>query len=211
MLGMQPETHSNPERIPGSNETNGGLKMADLRRALVQTGLSILVIFLLALFAGFHYRQEITVFGERFVETLGGVGLLLCYFSMDAFLLPLPQDPFAVLALTGGMGFGEVVFWAGTGSIIGGCFAFFVARMLGQTPWFKNRFRGRIEKGEAYMAKWGVWAVVAAGLTPFPYFLVCWAGGVLRMSFWRFLWASLAVRYVRVASYLWIIERGMGS
>jgi membrane protein YqaA with SNARE-associated domain len=210
MFGMQVETQPNPEQNQGSKGENGGLESAVLRRALLQTGLSILVIFLLALFAGFHYRQEIAAYGESFVEALGGFGLLLCYFCMDAFMLPLPQDPFAVLALTGGMGFGEVVIWAGTGSIIGGCFAFFVAGKLGQTRWFKQRFRGRIEKGEAYMAKWGVWAVVAAGLTPFPYSIACWAGGVLRMGFWPFLWASLAGRYVRVASYLWIIERGMG-
>ena len=77
-----------------------GLQAADIRRTLLQTVISILVVFTLAVVAGVHYREELTSMGQSFVDTLGGVGLLLCYFAMDAFLLPIPQDPFAALAIS---------------------------------------------------------------------------------------------------------------
>ena len=169
------------------------------------------MIFGIAVVAGLYYRHELTAIGEEFVAALGGVGLLICYFSMDAFLLPIPQDPFATLALTGGMDFWHITLWAGTGSILGGCLAFFLGRKLCQTQFFQKRFKRHIPRGEAFMAKWGVGAVLVAGMTPFPYSVICWVGGTMKMRFWPFFWASLAVRYVRVASYLWVIERGLGA
>ena len=181
-----------------------------MRKLILQTAFSVALIFALAVLAGVYFRNELATAGEGFVDSLGGTGLFLCYFGMDAFLLPIPQDPFAALALSGGLAFWDIVFWAGSGSIVGGCVGYGLGRLLSRNQGIQQRFQGRLEQGEGFMKRWGVAAVLIAGITPFPYTVVCWVSGALRMSFWRFLLASLAIRYVRVASYLWVIEKGIG-
>ena len=183
---------------------------SSLKRLLVQTAVSILLIFAASFFAGALFLEQLNQVGEGFVGVLGGPGLFLCYFAMDAFLLPLPQDPFATLALSGGLPFGEIVFWAGLGSVVGGAVGFGLGRWFAQFNAIQTRFEDRLTRGQAFMRRWGVAAVLIAGITPFPYSVVCWVGGALRMSFWKFLVASLAIRFVRVASYLWVIEKGLG-
>lgn len=193
-----------------TQETPNGEGAAPLRRLLIQTAVSVLVIFLAALFVGAVFLEQLNQVGESFVQALGGQGLFLCYFAMDAFLLPLPQDPFATLALSGGLPFEEIVFWAGLGSVVGGMLGYALGRWVSRFDTVQRRFGERLVRGEAFMERWGVAAVLIAGITPFPYSVVCWVGGALRMSFWKFVVASLSIRFVRVASYLWVIEKGLG-
>lgn len=180
------------------------------RKLLLQTLFSVVLIFGVALLAGFLFLDELTEAGEQFVVAFGGGGLFACYFAMDAFLLPVPQDPFATLALAGGLPFWEIVFWAGSGSVAGGCLGYWFGLRVIQMEAVRRRIEGRLQRGQAFMSRWGVAAVLVAGITPFPYSVVCWVGGALQMSFWRFLLASLAIRYFRVGSYLWVIEKGLG-
>ena len=193
-----------------SKETPTDEDASSLKRLLVQTAASILIIFGASVLAGTLFLEQLNQVGQDFVGALGGPGLFLCYFAMDAFLLPLPQDPFATLALSGGLPFSEIVFWAGLGSVIGGVVGFGLGRWVSQFRSVQRRFRDRLTRGEAFMRRWGVAAVLIAGITPFPYSVVGWVGGALRMSFWKFLVASIAIRFVRVASYLWVIEKGLG-
>lgn len=181
-----------------------------VRRLLLQTVVSVLLIFAVALVAGVLFLDELQEAGERFVVAFGGGGLFACYFAMDAFLLPVPQDPFAALALAGGLPFWEIVFWAGSGSVAGGCLGYWFGARVVRLESVRRRIEGRLQRGQAFMVRWGVAAVLVAGITPFPYSVVCWVGGALQMSFWRFLIASLAIRYLRVGSYLWVIEKGLG-
>lgn len=201
------DTEERPSDDPGLPM---GIKRADLRLLMLHTGISLLLIFGVAVMIGIHYRPEIHSLGAAFVKNFAGWGLFLCFFTMDAFMLPIPQDPFSVLAYEGGMSFSHVVLWAGTGSVVGGVLAYWMGSVVGRTEWFEQRFGKHRESGEFFMEKWGVWAVVVAGLTPFPYSVFCWLGGVLRMNVWVFLIGSLATRYIRVAIYLSIINGGLG-
>lgn len=73
---------------------------------------------------------------------------------------------------------------------------------------------------ETYNA-WGAWAVLAAGVTPFPYKVITILSGATGLNFWVFLAASVIARGLRfyiVAALLWkfgppirdFIERRLG-
>jgi membrane protein YqaA with SNARE-associated domain len=85
-------------------------------------------------------------------------------------------------------------------------------------------FYGKAADFEAFKIRyndWGVWAILIAGITPFPYKVITIASGVTAMSIPVFIVASLfarAFRFFLVAALLWkfgapirdFIERWLG-
>jgi membrane protein YqaA with SNARE-associated domain len=85
-------------------------------------------------------------------------------------------------------------------------------------------FYGKAADFEAFKIRyndWGVWAILIAGITPFPYKVITIASGVTAMSIPVFIVASLfarASRFFLVAALLWkfgapirdFIERWLG-
>lgn len=85
-------------------------------------------------------------------------------------------------------------------------------------------FYGYAEKFEEFSAtynEWGAWAVLIAGITPFPYKVVTILSGATALDIWVFTVASIAARGFRfflVAALLWrfgapikdFIERRLG-
>jgi membrane protein YqaA with SNARE-associated domain len=85
-------------------------------------------------------------------------------------------------------------------------------------------FYGKAADFEAFKIRyndWGVWAILIAGITPFPYKVITIASGVTGMSIPVFIVASLfarAFRFFLVAALLWkfgapirdFIERWLG-
>jgi membrane protein YqaA with SNARE-associated domain len=70
-------------------------------------------------------------------------------------------------------------------------------------------FYGKAEEFSTFQAQyneWGVWIVLIAGLTPFPYKIITIASGVTALNFPIFIVASLIARGIRffaVAALLW--------
>ncbi len=63
-----------------------------------------------------------------------------------------------------------------------------------------------IEPAKAQFNEWGVWAVVFAGITPFPYKVITIAAGMAEMNIWAFALASVFARGIRfflIAALLW--------
>jgi len=50
---------------------------------------------------------------------------------------------------------------------------------------------------ETYNAQYGAWAVLIAGVTPFPYKVITIASGATALNFWVFMVASIAARGLR--------------
>ena len=80
---------------------------------------------------------------------------------------------------------------------------------------------GGLEEFQCWYGKWGVWLILAKGLTPIPYKLVTIASGLAHFSFVMFILASVvtrAARYFMVAgvvkafgpAMLPVIERRLG-
>ena len=70
-------------------------------------------------------------------------------------------------------------------------------------------FYGKDAYFEEFSSKyneWGAWAVLIAGVTPFPYKVITILSGVTQLNFWVFMVASVAARGLRffiVAALLW--------
>ena len=160
----------------------------------------------MALVAALAYPSLLRV-GRMFVNTFGGVGVALGYFLPDAFTIPLPNDVVAVLGISGGLSFWEVVAWGMLGSFLGGACGFWIGRLLKETRLVRALFRRR-EREVALLRRYGLVAVVVAALTPLPYSIFCWAAGACEVPFQRFLAVSL-VRFFRVAGYLYLIQLGL--
>ncbi len=157
---------------------------------------------------GAMLNEPLLAFSDGFVETMGGGGVLLAFFLPDAFSVPLPVDAFTAFGLLGGIPFWEVVAWASTGSLVGGCVGYQVGGWLRGFAWFRRFYGKRAEEMDELVNRYGITALAVAALTPLPYSLACWACGALQMRFSTFLLVSL-LRIPRVAGYLAIIHFGL--
>ena len=172
------------------------------RTLMVLVGL-VLVLFVV----GAIFRDEVVAGSVAFVETFGPMGVALGFFIPDATALPLPHDVFLAAGRLGGLSFGTIVVWASTGSILGGCTAYGVARMLAGTDWFEKRSGKKVQQARALFEKYGAAALALSAVSPLPYSLLAWASGGLGLSPGRFFGISL-LRILRVAGYLWAIDLG---
>lgn len=159
----------------------------------------------------FHFRPTVSEWSRTMIEEIGGWGVALGFFVIDAFSAPIPNDIFSVFGRMGGMPFGEVVAWASGGSILGGCLGYWIGRYgIARNRWLKAWMGGQGEQSVARVRKHGAWFLAVAAITPLPYSLVCWAAGIVNMRFGRFFLVS-GLRVIRIAVYLYLIEQGMVS
>ncbi|MBC8240905.1 MAG: DedA family protein [Alphaproteobacteria bacterium] len=107
------------------------------------------------------------------------------------------------------------------GGLLGYVIGFYLFDSIGQPI---LEFYGYGEKFASFQSRyneWGVWIVLIAGLTPFPYKIITIASGVVGLSMPVFLIASIVARGLRfaiVAALLWrfgapirdFIERYLG-
>ena len=175
-------------------------------------GLKVIAVGLVftAIIVGFgaSFWEPMHALSREFVSTLGGPGICIGFFIPDAFSVPLPVDAFTTFGLLGGMGFWEVVAWASSGSLVGGCVGYHVGGWLRRFAWFQRFYGKRAEEMDELVKRYGAYALALTALTPLPYSLGCWACGALRMRFSLFLLVSL-LRIPRVASYLALIYFGL--
>ena len=110
-------------------------------------------------------------------------------------------------------------------SVAGGAFGYFIGWGLFEEigrPVLE--FYGKAERFEEFSTTynaWGAWAVLIAGVTPFPYKVITILSGATGLNFWVFMVASVIARGLRfflIAALLWkfgppvkdFIERRLG-
>lgn len=190
------------------SESTAATPTLDVRKLVVRFLLAVLVLAALLVLTGFYLEEELLAVSASFVEHFGGWGVFLGFFFPDAFTLPIPQDAFMAFALVGGMSFWEVVAWATAGSLSGGSLGWLLGRQLRRTRAYARFMERRGKDAEALIERYGSIALGVGAATPLPYSILCWACGALGMSYGRFLAVS-TLRFVRVVSYLWLIEIGV--
>ncbi len=97
-------------------------------------------------------------------------------------------------------------------SVLGGIFGYligaFAFETLGQ-PVLQALGKGAyFDEFAARYNEWGIWVVLAAGVTPFPYKVITILSGATALPFWVFVLSSIAARSLRffvVAGLLWWI------
>lgn len=174
--------------------------------------ISLLVFLLVILGSGYalwRFQPEIRHFAKAMIESTGGWGVALGFFVVDAFSAPIPNDIFSVFGRMGGMPFWEVVAWASSGSITGGCVGWWIGRhWIARNRWLRAWMRAQGGKSVERVRQQGGWFLAVAAVTPMPYSLVCWGAGIVRLPFGTVLGVS-TLRIGRIAFYLWLIEQGV--
>ena len=87
------------------------------------------------------------------------------------------------------------------GSVIGGAFGyaigFYFFEALGEPILELYGKADSFNTFTQWFKEWGVWIIVAKGMTPFPYKILTIAAGVAHMPFWSFMAASVLARAMR--------------
>jgi len=95
-------------------------------------------------------------------------------------------------------------------SVLGGLFGYFIGAVLYDAVGLPIlEFYGKTEAAEAFKGRfneWGAWAVLIAGMTPFPYKVITILSGATGLSLPVFIISSIVARGLRffiVAGLLW--------
>lgn len=138
--------------------------------------------------------------GELFVGAFGMPGVFIGVLLTDTFFLA--NEPILGIAYAGGLPFWPVAAVACVASILAGLVGWVLGRQLGHHPWVRRL----IERNQldALLARWGVWAVAVAALSPVPYGAATWAAGAARVHPWVVFLGSL-LRIPRVLIYFWLV------
>ena len=110
-------------------------------------------------------------------------------------------------------------------SVAGGAFGYFIGwGLFEEVGRPVLEFYGKSERFQEFSTTynaWGAWAVLVAGVTPFPYKVITILSGATGLNFWVFMVASVIARGLRfflIAALLWkfgapvkdFIERRLG-
>lgn len=83
------------------------------------------------------------------------------------------------------------------GTFLGGAIGYGIAAHLGRKAFANIASPDDIEKGEALMNRYGVWAVFIGGITPIPDFLLAYLAGFTHMRFSLFASCDAFARLLR--------------
>lgn len=146
---------------------------------------------------------------------------------VESSFFPIPPDilliPMIIAAPTRAF---LIAFVCTVSSIAGGAFGYYIGAELFDTigrPILD--FYHKVDAFEEFKTRFneqGHWAVLFAGITPFPYKVITITSGVTELPFWNFMFWSMIARGLRffvVATLLWyfgeairdFIEKRLGS
>lgn len=95
-------------------------------------------------------------------------------------------------------------------SVLGGCLGYAIGYFLrdfGLWMMAATGHEGGLQEFQCWYGKYGVWVILAKGLTPIPYKLVTIASGLAAFSFPMFIAASVATRGARFFLVAFIIKK----
>ncbi len=130
------------------------------------------------------------------VADYGYMGIFMISFT-ESIIQPVPPDPF--IAGGSALGLDPVLsaLVATVASVLGGFTAHTLGKVLGDRFVRKLVGEKHFTRGEVLFSRYGVLAVIVAGITPVPFKAVCWLAGVFGMPKIQFLVASFVGRLPR--------------
>lgn len=182
---------------------NGDLDWKQLISKTVILMCTFLVIYAIALY---FVKDKYSVIVEWVSENMGHSGIGLFVFLVDMLIVPMSVDLVFPFTLTWNPV--SLLAMMGIASALGGYCGYWIGRLLGKVRFIRQFTDSFSEDGERMIRRYGVWAVVIAGLTPIPFSTVCWLAGILKTSAgWTFL-ACLS-RIPRMIIYYFIFAGGL--
>ncbi len=140
-----------------------------------------------------HQLMEIV---RNVIETYGYWGIFTLT-ALEQFIFPILADAFVVIGTAMGLPFKNVLIYVLFAALIGSYIGYFLGKYLGHPVVIWLFGKSRLDKGERFIKKYGVWGVILAGLTPIPFKIVTWTAGIFEMSFWKFTIGVLLGRMPR--------------
>ncbi|UOQ87451.1 YqaA family protein [Gracilibacillus salinarum] len=131
------------------------------------------------------------------LEQLGIWGLIIAAFTESAFFV-IPPDVF-LIPLSGTNPYSSfwlasiTVFFSILGAMLGYLLGYYIGKPL-LHRWINEK---TITKAERLFDKYGIIALIIAGITPIPFKVFAILGGALKMSFLPFLIGSIIGRIIR--------------
>jgi membrane protein YqaA with SNARE-associated domain len=95
-------------------------------------------------------------------------------------------------------------------SVLGGILGYAIGYFLtdfGQWILAVTGNKGGLAEFQAWYADWGIWLILAKGLTPIPYKLVTIASGIAHFSFGMFMLGSVVTRGARFFAVAWALKK----
>ena len=96
------------------------------------------------------------------------------------------------------------------GSVLGGCLGYaigFFLKPVGVWMMTVTGHAGGMDEFKCWYDQYGVWVILAKGLTPIPYKLVTIASGLAAFSFPMFIIASTITRSARFFLVAWVVKK----
>ncbi|AHC16802.1 YqaA family protein [Salinispira pacifica] len=180
-------------------------KNKSLRRVLLETAAFFTLVFMVYILLWIFFQEELQKLSLWSIEHLGLAGVAVFVYAVDTFIVPATAD--LVFPLTTTWPPVPLLLTMSAASILGGMSGFFLARALSHISWIQDAVSYYREHGERLIRRYGLWAIVLAGLTPLPYSTISWIGGMLKLPAAGYLLASLS-RIPRFFLYYAIIESG---
>ncbi len=94
-----------------------------------------------------------------------------------------------------------------TGGLVGYAIGYFVFDAIGRPLLQFYHAMGSYDALKAAFDRWGVWIIIAKGMTPIPYKLVTITCGVVHFDLWAFVGASIVSRSLRFFLLAAILRR----
>jgi membrane protein YqaA with SNARE-associated domain len=155
---------------------------------------------------------------ERLYETVQGwsqhpkATLILTIVSFfESIIFPIPPDalmiPLCLAQPKKSLWYG---FWCTVGSVLGACvgygIGYFIFDHVGQFIIDLYSAQDAFNRCTLMYHKWGVWIVLAGGLTPIPFKLITLTSGLVSLPFPLFIVTAIGARGLRFMLLSWIFR-----
>ncbi|TVR00377.1 MAG: hypothetical protein EA403_11615 [Spirochaetaceae bacterium] len=145
-------------------------------------------------------------FGRRAVARGGLAGVFAFVFLVDTFVVPASLD--LLFPVTIDWPPVPLLLVMSVASILGGFAGYWIARGFSRWRYVARTVAAYRARGEHIIERYGIWAVVLAGLTPIPFSTVSWIAGMVRMPPGLYALGALS-RAPRIVIYYLLIRAGL--
>ncbi len=181
-------------------------KHLEVRQLLIRTviflGLALILYVIILLIAG----KYLNIAGEWFGEYFGLWGIFAYVYLVDTFIVPATAD--VVFTITQQWEPVSLLAVMSIASILGGFTGFIIGNKLNKLKVVRDTTESYRDIGSRMIKKYGIWAIVLAGLTPLPYSTISWIAGMLKLSPSKYLLGSIS-RIPRLVLYYLLIKAGV--
>lgn len=132
---------------------------------------------------GWRYRVELGHVATWFVARAGVPGMMTGVVMADGLMFPVPPQVYLLTGIAGGYSYAVSFVAVACGSLLGGCLAFSIGRLLGRAGFVEKRLQKPRMLLDRLIEKHGALGLVIASLFPISYSALCMATGAMRLPY----------------------------